>query len=339
MRLAALAVVVVWVGGCATGSGSTAATTTRPPTVKSIAVAPLQLSGDPPVAPASLGAPGTVVEASYHVCLDATGAVVSAQPAPGNAAVDDAALAALRRWSWFVVSETARPCFDVPVHLAVPARSRILRQAGGAVVARAVDGPAPRLPPWLIAAHAGRVLDGAYKVCVGDDGVVQSARPLLPIAGAGDAIGAALRASRWDVVVGPLATAPYCFAASLRIDLRGSPRGAVVAPNSPFPPESVRAVEPGRSVVLQIHRVDGGDPHLSDAVRIAYGRRGGGELVTLHRLCFDATGAVVALEALSPPPDDAPRFEAALRSWRFFVSGPPGVGFCQTARLVFTIGR
>lgn len=207
----------------------------------------LHLSGELPATPSGIGAPGSIVESLYDVCLDDGGRVARVTPAPGLAAADEAIVKALGRWSWFVVARAPRPCWRQRVLLGVPAASRLVRQAAvdvrGHALARATATP----PAALSALYAGRVVDGAYKVCLGDDERVQSVRPMSGIAGGDDWATATLRATAWEVVAGPLARAPYCFAASVRLDLSATPaRGA--APS--LPPPSARPREPGVSIVV-----------------------------------------------------------------------------------------
>jgi hypothetical protein len=189
----------------------------------------------------------------------------------------------------------------------------------------------------VIATNAGKVVDAAYKVCVGDDGVVQSVRPLAPLVGGGDALAAALRASTWDVIVGPLAQAPYCFSAPIRIDLtRTTVPPADAAPAVPFPSTAGHAAEPGKSIVMQ-RKLIGELPHLSDQLKIALAKAEVEKLVVIYRLCAGPDGAVTRLEPVKPVPGDDPRFLEALRAWRFAMSGPPGVGFCETEKFNFAI--
>jgi hypothetical protein len=264
-------------------------------------VAPLHIAGEPPPAPASLGPPGTVVEARYRVCLDGDGRVRSVAPAPGLPAVDAAAMAALRGWSWFVVTREASVCFVAPVELAVPGQSRLLRQASPGVRAQLAAAPPRRPPPWLAAQRAGQVVDASYKVCVGDDGLVQTVRAIAGVPGADDALAAGLRATRWELVVGTLAEAPYCFAAPLRFDFTGAPRTNELGPATPWPANAGRTAPPGVSVVI----------HVRAATVPAAPVRA--------RVCVGPDGNVATVE---PP-------VAALREARYTLEGPPGVGFCD----------
>jgi hypothetical protein len=247
MRAPAIAIFIA--AGCAA----------PPPPVKSsapaAAAAPtgataLHLGGEAPAAPAGVGAPGTIVEAAYDVCLDDHGRVARVEPAPGLAAADVAVAAALRRWSWFVASNDARPCWRERVLLGVPAVSRIVRQAGAVVVAHAAARPAAAPPRSLSALYAGRAVDGVYKVCAGDDGRVSSVRSVVSAAGADPYLMATLRATTWEIVVGPLAQPPYCFAAPMHLDFASAPRTGVIV----LPPPGTHATEPGLSIVVPATR-------------------------------------------------------------------------------------
>jgi hypothetical protein len=193
---------------------------------------------------AGIGAPGTIVEALYDVCLDGAGRVDRVSPPPGGT-IDDALGAALRRWSWFVVAAAPRPCWRQSVLLGVPAPSRIVRQAGGDIRAQALTRPTTPPSRALMTLHAGEIVDAQYKVCIGDEGQVQSVRAVRGIAGGDDWGSAVVRATAWEVVVGTLAQAPYCFAANVRLESK-VPR----AEAPPLPAPSARPKEPGVSIVV-----------------------------------------------------------------------------------------
>ncbi len=273
---------------------SAAATAGAKPTL----IAPLHLGGEPPPAPASVGPPGTVVEARYRVCLDDGGRVRAVTPAPGLAAVDEAAMAALRGWSWFVVTREASVCFIAPLQLAVPSASRLLHQATADVRAHAASVKAPKPPAWLV--RAGQTVSASYKVCVGDDGLVQTVRAIAGVPGADDPLMAALRATQWDLVVPTLARAPYCFAATTRLQFTSAAIGDESAPATPFPPDAGRATQPGVSVVVHVRSAE-----LPPSPPRA-------------RVCVNADGSVATVD----PPG------SALRTARWVLDGPPGVGFC-----------
>jgi len=296
----------------AVGCGATATTkplTTAPtptPTPQTLAVTPLHLGGDPPPAPASVGPPGTVVEARYRVCLGDDGRVRAVTPAPGLAAVDDAAGAALRGWSWFVVTSAPDVCFVVPMQLAVPNASRLLRQATNGVHAHATFTAPPNTPAWLATARAGQLVASSYKVCVGDDGLVQTVRAIAGVPGADDALVAGLRASRWDVVVGTLAQAPYCFAAPVHLDftrVSAANGDSAVEPPTPFPASAGRAAQPGVSTIVRLR---------SSTLPASPPRA---------RVCVNGDGSVATVD---PP-------VSALAGVRYTLAGPPGVGFCADA--------
>ncbi|HEY2744304.1 MAG TPA: hypothetical protein VGL86_06765 [Polyangia bacterium] len=292
MRAAAI-VAFASLAGCGAKPPVTNAATTPPATP--VLIAPLHLGGDPPPAPTSVGPPGTVVQARYRVCLDDAGRVRAVTPAPGLSAVDAAAMAALRGWSWFVVTRQASVCFVAPMELAVPRASRLLHQATSAVRAHAASPIAPRPPTWLTRA------DASYKVCVGDDGLVQTVRAIAGVPGGDDALMAALRATGWDLVVPTLARAPYCFAAPLRLDLSRAAHGDEARPATPFPPDAGRATQAGVSVVVHV-RAAALPPSPPRA-----------------RVCVNADGSVATVE---PP-------AAALGAARYVLDGPAGVGFCD----------
>ncbi len=241
MRRAALALALV---ACAPAPPATTPPTR--PAAPADATA-LHLSGDLPPTPAGLGAPGSVVESLYDVCLDDAGRVARVTPAPGLVAVDEAIVKALARWSWFVVARAPRPCWRQRVLLGVPAPSRIVRQAGADIRAQSLSRPTTAPSRALLALYAGRTADGVYKVCVGDDARVQSVRPISSLAGGDDWAGAILRASAWEVLAGPLAQAPYCFAATVHLD--ASPIAAERGAPS-LPPPSARPRQPGVSIVV-----------------------------------------------------------------------------------------
>ena len=241
MTRAALAVALA--AGCATSPTTPPAAA---PSAATTSATALHLLGELPSL-ADAGAPGSIVEARYDVCLDDAGRVARVSPAPGLAAADGAIVKALARWSWFVVAPAPRPCFRQSVLVGVPAVGRIVRQAGAELRAHALVRPATTPPPMLTALHAGTIVDGVYKVCVADDGRVTSVRPVAGIAGGDNWSGASLRATAWEVVVGPLAQAPYCFAATVHVDASGVARRAG-APS--LPPPEARPTEPGVSIVV-----------------------------------------------------------------------------------------
>jgi hypothetical protein len=245
MRAAALALVVA-AAACAPPSPSPKPAAEPPPPPANASA--LHLGGELPATMASVGAPGSVVAAGYDVCLDGAGRVARVRPAPGLAAVDEAIAAALRRWSWFVVASAAPPCWRQTVLIGVPAESRIVRQAGADVRAHALTHPTATPPRALAALYAGKIVDGRYKVCVGDDGRVQSVRPVPGIAGGDDWGSAVLRATAWEVLVGTLAVAPYCFGATAHLDLSATAPARTGPP--PLPPPATPPKEPGVSIVV-----------------------------------------------------------------------------------------
>lgn len=222
MRAAALALVAA-VAGCAPPPPPIAKPVAAPAVVANASA--LHLAGEVPPTPDGLGAPGSIVESLYDVCLDGDGRVDSVTPAPGLATVDETLASALRRWSWYVVAHGPRPCFRQSVLLGVPAAGTIVRQAAAEVSARALGHPATLPPGALGALYAGTIVNGVYKVCAGDDGRVASVRPVRGIAAGDDWAAASLRATRWEIVVGTLARAPYCFAAPVRLDFTTVARG------------------------------------------------------------------------------------------------------------------
>jgi len=238
---AALAVALA--AGCATSPTTPPPAAPSPTTTSATA---LHLLGELPSL-ADAGAPGSIVEARYDVCLDDGGRVARVTPAPGLAAADGAIVKALARWSWFVVARAPRPCFRQSVLVGVPAVGRIVRQAGAELRAHALARPVTTAPATLTALHAGKIVDGVYKVCVGDDGRVGSVRPVAGIAGGDNWSSASLRATAWEVVVGPLTQAPYCFAATVHVDA-----STVVARDGApkLPPPEARPKEPGVSIVV-----------------------------------------------------------------------------------------
>jgi hypothetical protein len=240
MRAAALALLAVAAGCPPTPIPK--ATTTAAAANDTVAI---PLTVELPPTSTGVGTPGSVVESLWDVCLDDGGRVARVAPASGDAA-DSAIATALRRWSWFVVAAAPRPCWRQRVLLGVPATSRIVRQAGGDVRAHALARPATPPSRALMTLYAGQTVDGQYKVCVGDEGQVQSVRPVRGIAGGDDWASAIVRATAWEIVVGTLAAAPYCFAASVRLESTVAPAKGTPSP----PPPSARPKQPGVSIVL-----------------------------------------------------------------------------------------
>jgi hypothetical protein len=245
MRAAALALVAV--AGCAAPPPSRA--TTAAPAAAPTGATALHLAGEAPSPPDGVGAPGTIVEADYDVCLDGA-RVASVKPAPGLAAADEVIATALRRWSWYVASNDSRPCWRERVLLGVPAESHILRQASADTTARAATRPAAPPPRWLSLVYAGKTVDGVYKVCAGDDGRVSSVRSVMSAAGADPYLMAMLRATAWEIVTGPLAQSPYCFAAPAHLDFTSVRREGVAI----LPPSGTHPKEPGLSIVVPATR-------------------------------------------------------------------------------------
>ena len=300
--------------GCATTSSPPPPASAPPPPSLPVHVEPVRLSGELPPAPASAGPPGTIVEGRYEVCLDNGGRVASVKPLHGIAGADAAVETALHSWSWFVVfHETAPACFATTVRLAVPGQSRILRQAGAAVTANVVHNVMAPPPAWLTTAYAGQLIDGVYKVCVGDNGVVHSVRPVTGVPGADDVFIAGLHASSWDVLVGPLAQAPFCFAAPVRLDERHAAPSTDVPPPLPYPPEIARP-ERGVSIVLLVHKLAGDPPPRA--------------LTGAYRRCIMHDGTVATVEPLPGATADRETIDA-LRGGRYELRGPAGVGVCE----------
>jgi hypothetical protein len=328
MRAATLALLVA--ASCASSQPPPPAT---PPTQAPRAERhpPLRLLGEAPTAPPGIGAPGSVVEAVYEVCLDETGHVSRVMPSPGLAAADESIAAALRKWSWFT---SGKSCWHQRVLLPVPTPGRIVRQASAGVVGHATRGPEPLLPPWLPALYPGTVVESVYKVCVDDTAIVKSVRPLVATPGADEALIAALQASSWEVVVGSLAQPPYCFASHTRLDFTKSVPLDVAPPSAPFPTTATVAREPGVSVGPIGTLVNKPLPHLSDHLKIALSRGAHDTtLVVVYDVCFGPDGNVAELRPLKPVPGDEPAFLETLRSWR----SSPGLAFCMPVRLEFAI--
>jgi hypothetical protein len=286
-----------------------------------------------PLAPAGAGLPGSVVDATYSVCLGDDGRVAAVAAKPGLPAADAAVMAALRKWSWFGAGHNR--CFDQRVLLGVPSPGHLVRQASAGVVGKATAGPEPRLPKWLPALYAGKTVEAAYKVCVDDDAKVQSVRPMQSLPGADEAVIAALAASTWEVVVGSLAHAPYCFASRARFDYRTPPNLDILPPLAPYPPTAAVTTEPGVSVTPTVTSPQRTEPHLSDALKLSLARRAIHELVVIYNMCVGPDGNVAELRPIKPVPGDEPAFLEALRAWRWQVLGP--VGACSPLRMVFTI--
>jgi hypothetical protein len=330
----AAAIVVALACGCAASPPS-------PPPPPAVAKAPprpspLRLLGETPSLPATSGAPGSVVEAIYHVCLDENLRVAAIMPKPGLAAADEAAMAALRKWSWFGAGKNQ--CFEQRMLLPVPTQGHLLRQASASVVGKATAGPAPRLPKWLPALYAGNVVEAAYKVCVDDNAAVQSVRPLQSLPGADEALIAALQASSWEVVVGPLAHAPYCFASHARFDFKAPPNVDVLPPVSPYPAVAALVKEAGVSVSPGLSNVQPKDPPLSDVLRRELTRRGIRELVVIYNLCVGPDGRIGELRPIKPVPVNDPMLLESLRAWHFDVTGATA-GACSPVRIRFNLDR
>jgi hypothetical protein len=331
MRAAAIAFALALVSAACATAPPPKNPSPSPPIAERASVSPLRLSGDGPSAPPNLGPPGTVVEATYRVCLDDHGRVNFVAPAPGLAAVDELAMTALRRWSWFIVTSDERVCFMTPVRLSVPSASRMLRQASSGVHAQLAFGPPPRTPPWVASRYAGKIIAASYKVCIGDDGMIQTVRPIAGVRGADDALIATLRASRWDLVVGPLAQAPYCFAAPMRLDFTNATPGDLPSPMTPHP-SMVPTIEPGVSVVIRIRAelkrhdvyVTSDSPEIDRSVQSS-----GGHLFARYLRCVNSDGTVASVDPILPLPGDDRPFVAPLRAKSEQFDGPAGVGYCH----------
>lgn len=60
-----------------------------------------------------------------------------------------------------------------------------------------VESSDPELPAQVLSASRGKVLEGAYRICILSDGSVQSVTAVVPIAGADDSIIATLKTWRY----------------------------------------------------------------------------------------------------------------------------------------------
>jgi hypothetical protein len=290
--------------------------------------------GDLPAAPDSIGPPGTLVDGTYKVCLDGTRKVARVTPAHGIAGADEAVATSLHTWSWFVTAQDGnvqQPCFEVAVRLAVPGKSIITRQASHGVQAELRQGPPPSPSAWVAREYAGQVLKTTYKVCVGEDGIVQTVHPIVGVPGADEMLGASLRGSSWSLVVPTTATAPYCFAAPLNLDFSdlGPARSS---PELASPREPIRKVDHGVSIVIGMQPVN--TPKLrfpSETMRTLHAQK----FVALYRTCVGADGHVTSVEALTPVPGDDSQAVATLRSWRYAMSGPVTDPICTVTRFDF----
>ena len=98
-----------------------------------------------------------------------------------------------------------------------------------------------------------------------------------------------------------LAQAPYCFAAPLHLDFTRAGNTNDAAPATPYPANAGRATRPGVSVIVHVRSAE-----LPPSPARA-------------RLCVNADGSVATVE---PP-------ISALRTTRYVIDGPAGVGFCD----------
>jgi hypothetical protein len=329
-----------------TGCATTSAPPGRPPAdSKDVPPSPpapvataLHLAGSElPPAPDSAGPPGTLVDGTYEVCLDANrrvGRVTTVQRIPG---ADDAVIAALRTWSWLVVIRGDRLdplCFDVAVRLAVPGKSQIVHQAGHGVQAQLLHGPEPRPSPFVSMRYAGQAVHGTYKVCVGEEGLVQTVHPIVSVPEIDDILAAMLRGSSWTIIAPTLTRAPYCFAAPLNLDFTG-----LAPPQRGAPPEVLslketpHGAEPGVSTVVGLKPIAHALPHLSDATKVAMRGR---SFEAIYRICTGPDGSV-SVDPIQPAPRDDEAIVSTLRSWRYAVTGPLSGPICSVARFQFTL--
>jgi hypothetical protein len=136
-----------------------------------------------------------------------------------------------------------------------------------------LSGQVPRsrmdLPP-------GRILEGRYVVCVGDDGRVRSVEPLAPIEGAGDVEGA-LRGWSWFLPLYP--KQQPCFAQTLTIAIPGAGKvtrgelpgvaGTPAAPITPRLPPWYRALHAGQKLALSYRVCVGDDGRVEQVSPVA----------------------------------------------------------------------
>ena len=187
-----------------------------------------------------------------------------------------------------------------------------------------VGGETPQLPDAVRRSHPGQIVSGAYRVCLDvRSGRVEKVRPLRGIAGADDAIMAALRTGRWLIEVPPGgAPASLCFAEGLEFSVEGQSR--VVS--GPYAEAEVR-----RS------RIGGATPHLPPLVRL---RHRGDVVRGTYRVCVDAeSGRISELRPLEgiEGADDRIAFAMNTWSWLFQVPAPLRGSLCFQEELRFTV--
>lgn len=300
----------------------------------------------PPAPPALMAAHGgEILDGSYQVCFGADGRVADVTPVQAIAGADAELRAALRTWRWFVVApaDAKRVCQTVPVALPVPQKSTITRRAGHpGVEAHGGDGAAPRLTPLYRALHAGETVDATYKVCVDPDtALVTRVDPIVGVPGADAGLVDAVRTWKFDLVASPEARGPLCFGVPLHLAV-GGPRRAPTAPLPPLPPpaawpaSALPAGAPGVSVVVRERRLSGDEPHLSPETRSQLARAGG-HVALAYRICVRPDGGVGLVEPVFGLPSDDAAIVAALKSARYRLDGPPGVGLCRVDALDFTV--
>ena len=265
------------------------------------------------------------------VCLDRRRARRSVTPAPGLAAVDEAAVAALRGWSWFVVSNDARPCFDVTRR-----SRRARRRATSSVRRRAASSRTlthgPAAAAAAVADRDERRQDRRRRL----QGLRRRRRRRADRCGrwrrssaATTRSTAALRASTWDVIVRTAGAGALLLrrADAHRSHAHGRAAGRRRAGGAVS--DRHRACGRARHVDRHAAQADRRAAAPVGPLKIALARAAVHDLVVIYRLCAGPDGAVARLEPIKPVPGDDARFLEVLRAWRFALSGPPGVGFCE----------
>lgn len=343
---------LVVVAGCSRhrdASSSSAAATSATGETKA-APPPLwldnRLAGALPPPPAALQAAhaGEILDGRYKVCFAADGRVASVTPEQSIPGGDDAIEAALKAWRWFVVAPAgaAPVCQSTPIAWPMPQKSTIVRKADHpGVEAHGGDGAAPRLSPLYRALHAGEAVAATYKVCVDpDSGFVARVQPIVAAPGADAGLMDAVRTWKFDIVAGPSAKGPLCFGVPLRLDV-GGPRHAPTEPLPPLPPPAAWPASAlpvaSASVIVRETRLSGDEPHLSTDTRGKLARTGGGHITLAYRVCVRPDGAVGLVEPVFGLPSDDEGVMAALRTARYKLDGPAGVGLCRVDALDFTV--
>jgi hypothetical protein len=204
-----------------------------------------------------------------------------------------------------------------------------------------LGGQLPVLPEDVRARQQGEALLSTYKVCLDlTSGTVQHVEPISGVAGADEAIMAALRTWTWLVVV-PQSGGPrsVCFTERLRFSLG----------DKQAPPEVPPHLEDGfeirlrdqalmptpRSIAFRKVRAAGQEPRLPERFEPRDPGLRPPDVSAAYKVCADGESGQVS--RVEPAPGLAGADEdlmAALRSWRYQVTWPAFVAeICFLERL------